>query len=75
MIAMLGGLSDVERGLMHTRTARAEGRGPHMGRPPSLTAPHQREVGWRGDREATRRLERYPIELNRGGFPNRFRCV
>src|SRR4051812_30283317 len=41
MIAVLGGLVDVERGLIRTRTAegrsRAKARGKHMGRPPSLT--------------------------------------
>ncbi len=42
MIAVLGGLADVERDLIRTRTAegrsRAKGRGQHMGRPPALTA-------------------------------------
>ena len=41
MIAVLGGLADVERDLIRTRTAegrsRAKGRGQHMGRPPKLT--------------------------------------
>src|SRR5258708_37504215 len=41
MIAVLGGLADVERDLIRTRTAegrsRAQKRGPHMGRPPRLT--------------------------------------
>jgi DNA invertase Pin-like site-specific DNA recombinase len=41
MIAVLGGLADVERDLIRTRTAegrnRAKARGRHMGRPPSLT--------------------------------------
>jgi DNA invertase Pin-like site-specific DNA recombinase len=40
MLAVLGGLADVERDLIRTRTAegrsRAEARGKHMGRPPSL---------------------------------------
>jgi DNA invertase Pin-like site-specific DNA recombinase len=44
MIAVLGGLADVERDLIRTRTAegrsRATARGQHMGRPPALT-PHQ----------------------------------
>ena len=39
MIAVLGGLADVERDLIRTRTAegrsRAKARGQHMGRPPS----------------------------------------
>src|SRR5580692_11711341 len=51
MIAVLGGLADVEGDLIRTRTAegraRAKARGQHMGRPPSLT-PEQRK-------EATRR--------------------
>ena len=40
MLAVLGGLADVERDLICTRTAegrsRAKARGKHMGRPPSL---------------------------------------
>jgi DNA invertase Pin-like site-specific DNA recombinase len=40
MIAVLGGLADVERDLIRTRTAegrsRAKARGQHMGRPPKL---------------------------------------
>ena len=46
MIAVLGGLADVERDLIRTRTAegrsRAQKRGQHMGRPPKLT-PAQRD--------------------------------
>jgi len=42
MIAVLGGLADVERDLLRTRTAegrsRAQKQGQHMGRPPKLTA-------------------------------------
>ena len=41
MLAVLGGLADVERDLIRTRTAegrsRARQRGQHMGRPPRLT--------------------------------------
>ncbi len=41
MLAVLGGLADVERDLIRTRTAegrsRAKGRGQHMGRPSALT--------------------------------------
>jgi len=48
MIAVLGGLADVERDLIRTRTAegrnRAKGRGQHMGRPPALTAQQQQEA-------------------------------
>jgi DNA invertase Pin-like site-specific DNA recombinase len=42
MLAVLGGLADVERDLIRTRTAegrsRAKARGQPMGRPPSLNA-------------------------------------
>ncbi len=48
MIAVLGGLADVERDLIRTRTAegrsRAKGRGQHMGRPPALTPQQQAEA-------------------------------
>src|SRR5918999_1038010 len=48
MIAVLGGMADVERDLIRTRTAegrsRAKAQGKHMGRPPSLTAAQQREA-------------------------------
>ena len=49
MIAVLvGGLADVERDLIRTRTAegrsRAKGRGHHMGRPPKLTQQQQAEA-------------------------------
>src|ERR1700746_3218960 len=41
MLAVLGGLADVERDLIRTRTAegrsRATAQGKHMGRPPALT--------------------------------------
>jgi DNA invertase Pin-like site-specific DNA recombinase len=47
MIAVLGGLADVERDLIRTRPAegrsRAKARGQHMGRPPKLTR-QQREA-------------------------------
>jgi DNA invertase Pin-like site-specific DNA recombinase len=40
MLAVLGGLADVERDLIRTRTAegrsRAKAQGKHMGRPPAL---------------------------------------
>jgi DNA invertase Pin-like site-specific DNA recombinase len=46
MLAVLGGLADVERDLIRTRTAegrgRAKARGQHMGRLPKLT-PQQRQ--------------------------------
>jgi DNA invertase Pin-like site-specific DNA recombinase len=48
MLAVLGGLADVERDLIRTRTAEGRGRakaqGKHMGRPPSLTAAQQKEA-------------------------------
>ena len=47
MIAVLGGLADVERDLIRTRTAegrsRAKARGQHMGRPPKLTPQQQQQ--------------------------------
>jgi DNA invertase Pin-like site-specific DNA recombinase len=47
MLAVFGGLADVERDLIRTRTAegrsRAKAQGKHMGRPPSLdTSPTER---------------------------------
>jgi DNA invertase Pin-like site-specific DNA recombinase len=52
MLAVLGGLADVERDLIRTRTAegrsRAKAQGQRMGRPPALHAPAQQT-------EATRR--------------------
>jgi DNA invertase Pin-like site-specific DNA recombinase len=48
MLAVLGGLADVERDLIRTRTAegrsRAKAQGKHMGRPRSLTAEQQKEA-------------------------------
>lgn len=48
MIAVLGGLADVERDLIRTRTAegrsRAQARGQHMGRRSSLTAEQRQEI-------------------------------
>jgi DNA invertase Pin-like site-specific DNA recombinase len=48
MIAVLGGLADVERDLIRTRTAegrsRAKAQGQQMGRPPALTAAQQKEA-------------------------------
>ena len=48
MLAVLGGLADVERELIRTRTAegrtRAKAHGRHMGRPPSLTPAQQEEA-------------------------------
>ena len=57
MIAVLGGLADVERDLIRTRTAegrsRAKARGKHMGRPASLTAAQQKEATRRRAEGAT----------------------
>ena len=48
MSAALGGLADVERDLIRTRTAevrsRAKDRGQHMGRPPKRTPEQQAEA-------------------------------
>jgi DNA invertase Pin-like site-specific DNA recombinase len=48
MLAVLGGLADVERDLIRTRTAegrtRAKAQGKHMGRPPRLTAAQKAEA-------------------------------
>jgi DNA invertase Pin-like site-specific DNA recombinase len=53
MIAVLGGLADVERDLIRTRTAegrsRAKARGQHMGRPPKLTPRQQKEARRRAE--------------------------
>jgi DNA invertase Pin-like site-specific DNA recombinase len=57
MIAVLGGLADVERDLIRTRTAegrnRAKKRGQHMGRPPALTKQQRQEARQRRDEGAT----------------------
>jgi DNA invertase Pin-like site-specific DNA recombinase len=57
MIAVLGGLADVERDLIRTRTAegrsRAKARGKHMGRPSSLTSAQQKEATRRRAEGAT----------------------
>ena len=57
MIAVLGGLADVERDLIRTRTAegrsRARARGQHMGRPPKLTPQQQAEARKRRAEGAT----------------------
>jgi DNA invertase Pin-like site-specific DNA recombinase len=57
MLAVLGGLADVERDLIRTRTAegrsRATARGQHMGRPPALTPQQQAEARQRRAEGAT----------------------
>jgi Resolvase, N terminal domain len=57
MLAVLGGLADVERDLIRTRTAegreRAIKRGQHMGRPPLLTDTQKAEARQRCGQGAT----------------------
>jgi DNA invertase Pin-like site-specific DNA recombinase len=57
MMAVLGGLADVERDLIRTRTAegrsRARARGQHTGRPPKLTPQQQAEARKRRAEGAT----------------------
>ena len=57
MIAVLGGLADVERDLIRTRTAegrsRAKAQGQQMGRPPALTPVQQKEAARRRAQGAT----------------------
>src|SRR3954466_13885594 len=57
MIAVLGGLADVERDLIRTRTAegriRATARGQHMGRPSALTVQQAAEARQRRAEGAT----------------------
>ena len=74
MIAVLGGLADVERDLIRTRTgegrARAKLRGQHMGRPPKMTAAQKQEARRRrkdGESVAdlARSYERQPAAIYR----------
>ena len=57
MLAVPGGLADVERDLIRTRTAegrsRAKAKGKQMGRPPSLTPVQQKEATKRRAQGAT----------------------
>ena len=57
MLAVLGGLADVERDLIRTRTAegrsRAQAQGKHMGRPLSLSPAQQKEATRRRAQGAT----------------------
>src|ERR687886_2178104 len=59
MLAVLGGLADVERDLIRTRTAegrsRAKAQGKHMGRPASLSPAQQKEATKRRAEGATLR--------------------
>src|SRR6201985_3080406 len=57
MLAVLGGLADVERDLIRTRTAegrsRAKAQGQQMGRPPALSPAQQKETTRRRAEGAT----------------------
>ena len=57
MLAVLGGLADVQRNLIRTRTAegrsRAKAQGRQMGRPPATTPSQQKEATQRRARGAT----------------------
>ncbi|HQT89629.1 MAG TPA: recombinase family protein [Acidiphilium sp.] len=68
MLAVLGGLADVERDLIRTRTAegrsRAKARGQHMGRPPALTPQQQDEARRRRAEGAT--LKELALSYNVG---------
>ena len=59
MIAVLGGLADVERDLIRTRTAegrsRAQKRGQHMGRPPNCPTRRRPKPGGDGRKPRPRR--------------------
>jgi len=54
MLVVLGGLADVERDLIRTRTAegrsRAKAQGKHLGRPPSLTPAQKKRLSGGGRR-------------------------
>ena len=68
MLAVLGGLADVERDLIRTRTAegrsRAKANGQHMGRPPALTPQQQAEARQRRAEGAT--LKELALSYNVG---------
>ena len=68
MIVVLGGLADVERDLIRTRTAegrgRAEARGQHMGRPSKLTDAQKVEARRRAEGATLKELARsYDVGL------------
>jgi DNA invertase Pin-like site-specific DNA recombinase len=73
MIAVLGGLADVERDLIRTRTAErrsgAQKRGQRMGRPPKLTESQQAEARKRRAEGATSRNSRAATVSERVRFP------
>jgi DNA invertase Pin-like site-specific DNA recombinase len=53
MLAVLGGLADVERDLIRTRRSRAKAKGQHMGRPSRLTDTQKAEARRRRAKGAT----------------------
>ena len=68
MIVVLGGLADVERDLICTRTAegrgRAKARGQHMGRPSKLTDAQKVEARRRAEGATLKELARsYDVGL------------
>jgi DNA invertase Pin-like site-specific DNA recombinase len=68
MIVVLGGLADVERDLIRTRTAegrgRAKARGQHMGRPSKLTDAQKVEARRRAEGATLKELARsYDVGL------------
>jgi DNA invertase Pin-like site-specific DNA recombinase len=70
MNAVLGGLADMERDLIRTRTSegrsRAKARGQHMGHPPKLTPQQQKEDGGDGRRaKRSRNWRRATTSANR----------
>ena len=85
MIAVLGGLADVERDLIRTRTAEGRSRsqkcGQHMSRPPKLTPAQKAEAPGDGRRARRSRNSRAATAWERARFhdcddktlPGRFR--
>ena len=68
MIAVLGGLADVERDLIRTRTAegrsRAKARGQRMGRPSKLTDAQKTEARRRAEGATLKELaQSYDVGL------------
>src|SRR3984893_16764328 len=76
MLAVLGGLADVERDLIRTRTAegrsRAKAQGKHMGRPPSLTPAQQKEATRRRARQAEQRPYNLQMPANQDFHHNHY---
>ena len=72
MIAVLGGLADVERDLIRTRTAegrsRAKTRGQHMGRPSKLTPAQKPKRGGGGPKVLRLRNSRAVTAWERARF-------